>query len=167
MLLGPELGVQDWHHPNKHHRASNTARPTNPSALPTTSAASKGYSRERNGRKRRMDDAACPCSSPPPASPVTPESGLRCAQRSRETSPMQSGLYLPAEKWGQALSKPRLLAELLASLPKPSRAGSTTSRATLLPEDSQVHFCPADVLKIESISIIVLQANIEKSHPHC
>lgn len=80
---------------------------------------------------------------------------------------MQIGFSLPAKKWGQALLKPRLLAELLASLPKPGRAGSAMSRAVLLPESSQVHFCSADVLKIESISSIVLQANIERLHARC
>lgn len=90
------------------------------------------------------------------------------SHRNRETSPVQPGLPLPAEKGGgQAHLKPALLAELLASLPKPGHEGSATSRAALLPEDSQAHFCPTDALKIESVSVIVLQANIERLHPRC
>lgn len=71
--------------------------------------------------------------------------GLRIPAASAQPEPP-----VPAAKGAQALLQQTPLAEPLASRPKPGRAGSAASPAAPLPEGSQEHFCPADMLKIES-----------------
>lgn len=77
MLLGPELGFQDWHHPNKHHGVSNTAGPTNPSALPHSLRGpqqGEKQEEEKDGRRHAsllLPTIAQPC-DPEARAPLSP-----------------------------------------------------------------------------------------------